>query len=334
MGSTVIDCAGTGQDGGTTTGAAWPDPRFVPRGDLVIVDRLTGLAWTRDANPAGGPRTWQEALDYVASLNGGKHLGQSDWRLPNVNELGSLVNAQANLGEWLRAQGFRDLQVDYYWTSTSYASYATHAWSVDIFGGIVAGHDKAEAYHVWPVRRAEPGAVSLPQTGQSACSDRAGTAISCVGTGQDGESRAGAPWPSPRFVENADGTMSDTLTGLTWSKEGLVPGPDACLPGRRRSLRGALDLLTCLNAHGYLGRKDWRLPNRNELASVVNRGQADSAAWLKTLGFSGVQSDSYWSSSTFVPAASNGWSVNLHDGAVTTYAKPHDIYVWPVRGGE
>ena len=123
-GSAVIGRAGTGQDGDTLSGVAWPDPRFAENGDQTITDRLTGLVWTRDADLAGGPKTWQEALDYIKTLNAGSHLGRSDWRLPNVAELESLVNKQANLAEWLRAQGFRNLKVDYYWSSTTYASYA------------------------------------------------------------------------------------------------------------------------------------------------------------------------------------------------------------------
>lgn len=333
-GTVVIGCFGTGQDGDTATGTAWPEPRFTKNGDLTITDTLTGLVWVSDANSSGGPKTWQEALDYIKALNRGNHLGRSDWRLPNVNELESLVNKQLNLAEWLQAQGFRNLQVDYYWTSTTYASYATHAWSVGIYGGIVAGHDKADGYYVWPVRRGDPGAVSLPQTGQAACSDRSGTAVACAGTGQDGESQAGVAWPNPRFVENPDGTVSDRLTGLAWSKEGLAPGPDACLPGVRKTLPDALQFVACLNANSYLGKQDWRLPNRNELTTLAHRGIAESAAWLSTLGFSRAQSGSYWSSTTFVYAPRNGWSVNLHDGAVTTCPKKNEINVWPVRGGE
>jgi len=176
--------------------------------------------------------------------------------------------------------------------------------------------------------------VSLPQTGQTACYDRSGTAVACAGTGQDGESQVGVAWPSPRFVLNADGTMVDRLTGLEWSREGLAPGPAVCRPGVRKTLRNSLQFIACLNANSYLGKQDWRLPNRNELATLVHRGQADSAAWLNTLGFSHVQSSNYWSSSAYTYAVQNGWSVNLHDGAVTTYAKPHDINVWPVRGGK
>jgi len=50
------------------------------------------------------------------------------------------------------------------------------------------------------------GTVELPETGQTACYnsevDEMGyqySVISCTGTGQDGDIRAGAAWPIPRF---------------------------------------------------------------------------------------------------------------------------------------
>ena len=61
--------------------------------------------------------------------------------------------------------------------------------------------------------------INLPQTGQVTCYNSAGTAIDCAGTGQDGDIRAGVPWPIPRFVDNLDGTITDTLTGLMWLKD-------------------------------------------------------------------------------------------------------------------
>ena len=56
--------------------------------------------------------------------------------------------------------------------------------------------------------------IQLPQTGQTKCYDiydTAGTEITCAGTGQDGEIRAGVSWPSPRFQDNGDGTITDNL---------------------------------------------------------------------------------------------------------------------------
>jgi len=68
------------------------------------------------------------------------------------------------------------------------------------------------------------GTVNLPRTGQTKCYDTYGTEISCAGTGQDGEIQAGVAWPEPRFTDNGDGTMTDTLTGLMWTKDANLPG--------------------------------------------------------------------------------------------------------------
>ena len=62
------------------------------------------------------------------------------------------------------------------------------------------------------------GTVVLPQTGQTTCWDEDGAELtSCDGTGQDGDILAGANWPTPRFKDNGDGTMTDNLTGLMLS---------------------------------------------------------------------------------------------------------------------
>ena len=55
----------------------------------------------------------------------------------------------------------------------------------------------------------------LPATGQTTCWDSNGNAISCAGTGQDGELRKGA---ALAYVDNGDGTVTDVNTGLVWEK--------------------------------------------------------------------------------------------------------------------
>jgi hypothetical protein len=69
-----ITCRLTGQDGEFRMGVKWPEQRFEER-DETVMDRLTGLMWTRNANLAEFPVTWQESLDYVSSLNREKALG-------------------------------------------------------------------------------------------------------------------------------------------------------------------------------------------------------------------------------------------------------------------
>lgn len=330
----VVICTGTGQDGESLTGTAWPSPRFTDNGDQTMTDRLTGMAWTRDANTPGEYKNWQQALDYIKTLNSHNYLGHNDWRLPNINEMESLVNKQPDLAVWLASQGFYDVVAGYYWTSSSYAGYPVYAWTVGMHGGIAAGHRKTDGCLVWSVRTGQPGVLTLPQTGQTECYDNIGTEIDCPGTGQDGELQRGAVWTDPRFKDNGDQTMTDRLTGLVWSKGGSAPGHAACNPGSQQNSQDALDYIKCLNINNYLGKSDWRLPNRNELASLVNRGQANSADWLNSSGFHNVRAGSYWSSSTYPDTTWNAWSVNMLDGAVTSTAKKHEINVWPVRKGQ
>ena len=86
-------------DGALQMGVAWPNPRFTnpdgssPATGNVVLDQLTGLMWTKDANLPNGTLTWPNALSYVATMNSGAgYGGYKDWRLPNKIELHSLTD--------------------------------------------------------------------------------------------------------------------------------------------------------------------------------------------------------------------------------------------------
>ena len=98
-----------GDDGNLRTGIAWPTPRFSDNSDQTITDKLTGLVWSKDTNPAGVGKAWQDSLDYIKQLNNQNYLGHSDWRLPNVNELRSVVNYREIDFKWLQSQGFSNI---------------------------------------------------------------------------------------------------------------------------------------------------------------------------------------------------------------------------------
>ncbi len=169
------------------------------------------------------------------------------------------------------------------------------------------------------------GAVDLPQTGQTKCYDTAGTEIACATTGQDGEIQAGVAWPNPRFVsgtgDEAD-CVTDNLTGLMWPKNGNLPnGTTAWI--------SAIDYPRSLTLCGH---SDWRLPNINELESLVNADTPDSAAWLNTQGFTNVQSGWYWSSTSYAGNTGRAWIVGMSSGDVGNDGEHFTYYVLPVRG--
>jgi len=159
----------------------------------------------------------------------------------------------------------------------------------------------------------------VQQTGQTTCWDSAGTVINCVGTGQDGERKAGVAWPVPRFTDNSNGTMTDNLTGLIWLKN------LTCLSNVNRTWSAALSTVNSLQS-GQCGLTDnsvagqWRLPNKNEMESLMNSEHYNSGLWLLTQGFtSAPQGGNWWTSSTHANVTSHAWIFSLADGEVWEY---------------
>jgi len=336
----------SGDDGDLQKGVAWPEPRFTnpdgstPVSGTIVLDKLTGLEWPQDggtptfATCTGGQMNWQGALDYVACLNTNNYLGHNDWRLPNVNELASLVDRQqGNISSHLNTQGFNNVQNSRYWSSTTNAGSIMSTWCVSMDIGSVSGNnDKAGDYYAWAVRDVQSGKfVALtPKTGQT----------TSYATGDDGDIQKGIAWPEPRLT-NPDGStpisgtiLLDKLTGLEWPQDGGTPIFATCTGGAM-TWQGALDYVACLNSNNYLGHNDWRLPNINELVSLVDRQQGNISLHLNAQGFSNVKANLYWSSSNIVGFPTFAWNVLMQDrGRVDANLKTNSYYIWPVRNGQ
>lgn len=150
-----------GQDGELQRGLAWPAPRFTDNGDGTVTDELTGLVWLRDADCTTiRDADWETALSNVHSLMTGA-CGLSDgsmatdWRLPNVRELTSLVDYGENDPALPSGHPFLNVQSDLfigYWTSTSVFREPTSAWDVKLHDGNTALGSKGISRKVWAVR--------------------------------------------------------------------------------------------------------------------------------------------------------------------------------------
>lgn len=318
-----IPCGKSGQDGERQSGVPWPALRFEIRGPAAL-DRLTGLMWTLNAAPSEFPLSWEEALAFVSGLNEEKAFGHDDWRLPNRNELFSLVS-HIHINPCLGPDApFEGVFPGYYWTSTTCARLPDQAWYVHLGGARLFKGMKHGSYMVWPVRDGGTGAVRLPRTGQEACWDGRGTAVPCGKTGQDGDIAAGAVWPAPRF-EASGGTVLDRLTGLKWTRcADLANGPV--------SWRDALAAVRSLNENRFNSADGWRLPNIRELASLVDAGR-HSPALAVGHPFNDA-ADAYWSSTTSVYDPSYAWALYLKDGPVGVGHKLRpEFHVWAARDG-
>ena len=126
-------------------------PRFIDRGPTIL-DPFTGLEWTRQATVNGGTLDWDSALEAVRSLNARKAYGFSDWRLPNVRELESLVCLEAHMPALSPGHPFSQVQGSY-WSATTSTYEPSYAWVLHMDDGAVGvGFKKSREFSAWPVR--------------------------------------------------------------------------------------------------------------------------------------------------------------------------------------
>jgi hypothetical protein len=309
---------GAGDDGAWRAGVAAPAPRFTDNMDGTVSDALTGLTWLRDAGclPASDWPTAVAAARALASgqcgLGDGSSAGQ--WRLPNINELDSLLDLSRSAPALPAAHPFLGTATSpIWWSSTTYFGLSTEAWAIRLADGRWMNDNtsnvKATSVNgAWAVRGAGHGAVGLAATGQYVQ----------FAAGDDGALQAGMPLTYPRFIDHGDGTVTDTMTGFTWLKQA------DCI---NRDWAGALAAVAQL-ASGQCGLADgshagdWRMPNRRELESLADRALGNHADYyvhdfVTAAGtgsqpaiFSGlVAFQYYWTSSTVAADASSAWTV-------------------------
>ncbi|MES2315891.1 MAG: DUF1566 domain-containing protein [Pseudomonadota bacterium] len=143
--------------------------------------------------------------------------------------------------------------------------------------------------------------ASLARTGQ----------LASYASGDDFAARSGVAWPSTRFTDNADGTVTDHLTGLVWLKNAGCFSPAtwaAALTAANQLASG-----TCgLNDGSVAGK--WRMPNVNELESLVDVSRANPAV-AAAHPFTNISlSNAYWSSTTYTALTGQAMAIRMSDG--------------------
>ena len=107
-------------------------------GDSIVEDSVTGFMW--QGTYPSQRKTWSEASQYCVSL---AYAGYRDWRLPNINELASIVSyEQSN-----PASEFPDMPIRYFWSSTFYAYDSTHVLGINFKNGDITHKRTGEAWN-------------------------------------------------------------------------------------------------------------------------------------------------------------------------------------------
>ena len=170
----------------------------------------------------------------------------------------------------------------------------------------------------------------VPQTGQIKCYDPLSEAeITCDNTGQDGDLKKGIVSPTPRFIDNGNGTVTDNLTRLVWLKNAHRWDPMLWGIGLSACNQLAADG-TSLTDGSQPG--DWRLPNVREAMSVIDFGRFDPALPIGH-PFDNVWSESnYWTSTVYPYGVGQVYFVIYTRGYVGVRSRGTDHnLVWCVR---
>jgi hypothetical protein len=125
-----------------------------------------------------------------------------------------------------------------------------------------------------------------------------------------------------RFVNNYDGTVTDTTSGLTW-----VQNPTSVCP-ERVNWRKAVEVCQNLNLGTH---SDWRLPKITEFQSLLDCTRINPAL-PENHPFSDVKASYYWSGTANTGNTNSAWLANLNNSNVSSYDKTSTGCVWPVRG--
>ena len=88
----------------------------------IVTDSTTNLWWQDDSEVKTNSKVWQDAIDYCESLS---LAGYSDWRLPNINELSSLINDTRSYPAI--HETFLNTSSSNYWSSTTKEGYPSYA---------------------------------------------------------------------------------------------------------------------------------------------------------------------------------------------------------------
>jgi len=158
-GQSVVYTAG---DDGTNQAGWWQGltlaanrERFVAKTisefEHIVIDNATGLTWAADGNEggcrSGGAASWASHLTYLATLD---FAGFTDWRMPNIFELFSIIDMSA-FNPAVNAL-FTNTKTSYYWSSTAESDFTTWAWRIYFILGNIDQNDKTASHYLRAVR--------------------------------------------------------------------------------------------------------------------------------------------------------------------------------------
>ena len=227
--------------------------------------------------------------ELISSRNSRATCGRRDWRLPTLHEMATITNQGGGDNIGIR-EYFPTYVAGRYWTSTPDSRDSTKHWFIDLSTGLNGTAARTNSYNVRLVSdRGMPEVAALRASGNN-----------------------------PRYTRETimgGEVVTDRLTGLMWTR--------CALPASNCSILAPatwLDALTNAAGSNHAGFTNWRLPNLEELRSIVDYSRVTSV--VNNSIFQGLSTDlTYWTS-TPVNNETNARAYAIHFGLGTVIEAP------------
>ncbi|NKI36555.1 DUF1566 domain-containing protein [Wenzhouxiangella sp. XN79A] len=151
----------------------------------------------------------------------------------------------------------------------------------------------------------------------------------CAGGNENGFVPASTP--SEDFREQADGTVLHTPSRRVWQRCALGQSWDGTTCTGTATRLSWSAALAAAEAHEQAGFDDWRVPNRNELAAILEDRCFGPA--LNAVAFPVAPVDGYWTSSPVTDGLEQAWRIDFVDGLIEPASTGTQQVVRLVRGG-
>ncbi len=308
-------------------------PAYTLAGDgKTVLDTVTGLRWMRGPNTtlasptSADKKIWSGAQASVAMANALAYGGFSDWRLPSIKELYSLMNFRGTDPSSYPGTDTSVLTpfIDPAFFNFAYGQTSTGERLIDsqyassnlfIFNPAETGYSKLIGLNLADGRI---NGYDLIMPGGAEKTFFVQLVRGPVGYG------------SNAFTDLGDGTVRDAATGLMWIK---ADNSSAL------TWQAALAWAQARNAANHLGHADWRLPNAKDLHSLVsytnapdcNGTPALDTAFFSCMGITNENGDAgfpyYWTSTTH-----SGYSTTGSAGSQAVCISFGRALAWPSTG--
>lgn len=243
-----VNAVGTGATASTNVSVTGVGTAVIqPTADGRVIDTSTGLVWKRcmEGQTWSGTTCTGNAAQYTytqASALKVSFAGQSDWRVPTVRELQSIVDYSASMPAISSTTFPNAVAPDgITWSSSVILGYSSKNWLVGFNYGTLENDFNSGTLNYHGVRLVRGG----------------------LSTGLLDMTR-----PSTDYVDAGDGTVTHTPTGLIWQRcmAGQVWSAGVCMGSPRTYTWDQAIALTS----NFAGKADWRVPSVAELVSLVD----------------------------------------------------------------